>query len=89
MVQAHVFYAGTVQGVGFRYTVRQVAYDLGLNGWVRNLADGRVEMVVVGPQETVEGLLEKIESHFEGYIRDRKISYEATEGTLKDFRIVF
>ncbi len=42
-----VFYTGRVQGVGFRYTVRQLAAGYEVSGWVKNLTDGRVELLVV------------------------------------------
>ncbi len=45
MTARHVFYTGRVQGVGFRYTVRQLASGYDVSGWVRNLTDGRVEML--------------------------------------------
>ena len=44
---------GRVQGVGFRYTARERANDLGLSGWVRNISGGRVEVFVQGPEDTV------------------------------------
>ena len=89
MTQAHVFYSGTVQGIGFRYTVEGLANDLGLKGWVRNLKDGRVELMVEGPQEAILQLFEKINRRFNGYIKDRNISYAAGEGSFEEFRIVF
>jgi acylphosphatase len=56
--RAHVFVSGRVQGVSFRYyTVRQ-ASDKGVRGWVRNLADGRVEAMFEGPQEKVEAMVQ-------------------------------
>jgi len=48
---------GRVQGVGFRYATVDEASRLGLTGWVRNTRDGRVEIVVQGPQATVQRLL--------------------------------
>ncbi len=47
----HVFVSGTVHGVYFRKSTQAKANELGLHGWVRNLTDGRVETVVVGPEK--------------------------------------
>jgi len=56
--RAHVFVSGTVQGVHFRATTREEANDRGVDGWVRNLEDGRVEAVFEGPESDVEELVE-------------------------------
>ncbi|MEU9835176.1 acylphosphatase [Streptosporangium sp. NPDC048047] len=48
---------GDVQGVGFRWWTRSRALELGLAGWARNTADGRVEVVAEGPRESCEELL--------------------------------
>lgn len=56
-VRVHGWVHGRVQGVGFRFFVVRHARDLGLAGWVRNLADGRVEFVAEGPQPAVEALV--------------------------------
>lgn len=53
---ARWFVSGRVQGVGFRYFVRRAAEPLGLVGWVRNLPDGRVEVVGSGSREAVAEL---------------------------------
>lgn len=45
--------SGLVQGVGFRYSARDRANDLGLSGWVRNISGGRVEVFVQGPEAIV------------------------------------
>ena len=54
----HVFIAGRVQGVGFRFATHREAETLGLNGWVRNLPDGRVEAEFEGPREALGRMLE-------------------------------
>jgi acylphosphatase len=51
---------GRVQGVGFRWFVREAAKRSSLAGWVRNNADGSVELVVRGPSSTVEDFLETV-----------------------------
>lgn len=53
VTRSRVFVEGSVQGVWFRESTRQVAQELGLAGWVRNLADGRVEAVFEGDAERV------------------------------------
>jgi acylphosphatase len=57
-VRAHVSVSGTVQGVYFRATTRDTAREHGVDGWVRNLDDGRVEAVFEGPEDAVEAMVE-------------------------------
>ena len=56
--RAHLLIGGRVQGVGFRYSTSIEADSLGLNGWVRNLPDGRVEVVAEGTEAAVDRLVE-------------------------------
>jgi acylphosphatase len=56
--RAHVFVSGIVQGVFFREKTKQQAESLGVNGWVRNLPDGRVEAVFEGEEQAVKALVE-------------------------------
>lgn len=53
----HAYIRGYVQGVGFRHHTMRSAGDLGLTGWVRNLRDGRVEVVAEGERSRLEELL--------------------------------
>ncbi len=57
-VQAHVFVGGRVQGVFFRAQTMERAVRLGVNGWVRNLSDGKVEAVFEGEEEPVKAMVE-------------------------------
>ena len=55
-----VTYSGRVQGVGFRATAAAIASDHAVRGWVRNLPDDRVELLVDGPPEAVEAFLNAV-----------------------------
>jgi acylphosphatase len=57
IIRAHVVVSGIVQGVGYRYATVQKTRHMGLNGWVRNLADGRVEAVFEGEPSAVEAMI--------------------------------
>lgn len=57
MKQAHVYISGFVQGVGFRAYVRSKARKIGVNGWVRNLTDGRVEGLFQAEPDKIKKLL--------------------------------
>ncbi|MDP2754609.1 MAG: acylphosphatase [Nitrospirota bacterium] len=52
--RAYLFIEGRVQGVFYRAFIRELAYNLGLNGWVKNLRDGRVETVFEGEKELID-----------------------------------
>lgn len=52
----HAYVEGLVQGVGFRYYVRDAAARLGAAGWVRNLRDGRVEIIAEGDRAVLDAL---------------------------------
>jgi len=70
MIARQVFYDGRVQGVGFRYTVRNIAKGYDVTGWIRNLPDGRVELHACGEPEEVSAFLTAIEeSELNGHIR--------------------
>ncbi len=80
-----VFYSGTVQGVGFRAGVRQVRNQgfATLQGYVKNLTDGRVELVVEGDDEIVEAFLRQVRLKYQFYIHDEVV----TPIAFQDFRI--
>lgn len=85
-IHAHV--SGKVQGVFFRANTRKFAKDLGLNGWVRNLKDGRVEVVAEGEENKLKKLTEFLhEGPPTAKIKDIKIRKETYKDKFKDFRI--
>src|SRR5437868_2572582 len=59
-----VHYTGDVQGVGFRATTEEVARAYPVTGWVRNLADGRVELLVEGPSDGVQDFLQAVRTRW-------------------------
>ena len=86
--QAHVFYTGRVQGVGFRYTAEETARRHGIMGWVRNRRDGRVELVAQGEKGAVLAFLEHMRTGpLEHYIQDVAVSWSDPDETFPDFDI--
>jgi acylphosphatase len=85
--RAHVFVSGRVQGVFYRATTRDQARDAGVEGWVRNLDDGRVEAVFEGPESAVESMVEWCHTgSSRARVDDVEVTYEAPEG-LDGFEI--
>jgi acylphosphatase len=62
-------FSGRVQGVGFRYTVRNLAMQYNVQGYVKNLPDGRVELVMEGPDQEMADLLGEVQRKMNNYIR--------------------
>lgn len=82
-IRAHVFIAGRVQGVGYRYFTRDEAVRLGVNGWVRNVPDGRVEAVFEGSRNTVETLIRWChKGSTAARVKDVVVEYEEPQGLL-------
>jgi acylphosphatase len=88
--RVHVFVSGRVQGVAYRYFVERRAAEIPVTGWVRNLRDGRVEIMAEGEKADLESFL--------GFLRqgprmanidDLDIFWEDYRGEYEDFRIEF
>ena len=80
-----VYYRGRVQGVGFRYSVCRLSGRFEVKGFVRNLADGRVQVVAEGQADELDRFLGAIESEMTGYIRGRELDRQEASGEFAEF----
>jgi len=80
---------GHVQGVGFRYTAQRIANSFDVTGYVRNRADGTVELVAEGEEKELNELLDIIKERMERYIRDVNIAWAVPEGKWAEFKVTF
>ena len=88
MRQAHVFISGSVQGVGYRYFVKQNARKLGLTGWVRNTEDGGVEAVLQGDKKLIEQLIALCKNGpFMAEVQHVGLEWDAVKEEFADFTI--
>jgi len=87
--QVHVYYSGRVQGVGFRFAAQDLAGELGVLGWVKNLRDGRVELVAEAQEDLLKDFLERIDKYFLGYMQDKDIQWHQATGEFKEFGLKF
>ncbi len=84
-----VFYSGRVQGVGFRYNARSVAVGFEVTGTVRNLTDGRVELVAEGDKTELEAFRTAIrDSGLAGFIRDENVLWSDANNNIRGFEII-
>ena len=85
---AHVFISGFVQGVGFRRFVKHHAIKLGLTGWVKNLADNRVEVLLQGSKEQIEKIIAVCKKGaFLSEVKDVAVEWEDTSESFNSFEI--
>lgn len=88
LIAKRIFYEGRVQGVGFRFGVRQIAEGFSVAGYSANLPDGRVEVFLQGEREEVEGMEKEIaHSHLEGFIRKQEGREVKVDEGIKGFQI--
>jgi acylphosphatase len=87
MQHREVLFFGHVQGVGFRYTARQIASRFAVTGYVVNLRDGSVRVVVEGADDQIDGFLGALNNEMERYIRSTEVHTAAATGDFIDFSI--
>ena len=86
--RAHVYISGNVQGVFFRDSTRQKAEELGLNGWVENTPDGRVEALFEGPADAVQEMLDWCKKGpAQADVEDVETEREEPEEDLRGFEV--
>jgi len=85
----HIFYSGRVQGVGFRYTVKSLSAGFEVNGTVRNLIDGRVELVVEGDRAELTAFQRAVQDSEVGpFVKHEQVTWEPASGGFRGFEIV-
>lgn len=88
MTGKHILVSGRVQGVGFRYFTVEQANKLGLKGWTRNLADGRVEILAFGQPSIMQTFLDVIKvGPPYSVVSGLDVEDVEHDETLKDFSI--
>lgn len=86
--RVHAFYSGRVQGVGFRMTAEDTADSLGVVGWVKNIREGRVEIVAEAEEATLERFLEVIRTGpMKNFIHRIEVSWSDASETFDEFEI--
>jgi acylphosphatase len=86
----HAFFSGRVQGVAFRFFAQHVANMLGVTGWVRNLYDGRVEVVAEGDKEALEQFLAELKKGPRlARVEKAEVIWEDYQAEFVDFSIRF
>jgi acylphosphatase len=82
-----VHYSGTVQGVGFRYRARGIAQQFDVVGFVRNLEDGRVQIVAEGEKDELLEFLRDVDHQLARFIRDKNVVWLKSQGQFGSFEI--
>ncbi len=87
-MRAKIIVSGLVQGVGFRYFVYRKAVELELVGYVKNLFNGDVEIVVEGSRDKINVLIDHAKvGPRSAFVKDIKVTWEPETGEFNDFRI--
>ncbi len=90
LVRVRIFAGGRVQGVAYRFYAEKYAARLDITGWVRNLKDGRVEVLAEGSAEQIEAFLERLkEGPSLARVDSFEVRRESSTGEFPDFRVAF
>ena len=87
MKQLHVYFSGPVQGVGFRQTASRLAQGFQIAGWVKNLEDGRVELLVEGEEAEVLRFFKLICERMKQYIQNTETNWGTASNQFSQFDI--
>jgi len=82
-----VYFTGRVQGVGFRYTAQNIAQQYNVKGYVKNLPDGRVELVLEGPDEEMDHIVDSIRQRLDSFIWKVDHNQLPATGEFRHFQI--
>ena len=82
-----ILYHGRVQGVGFRYTTRQIAQGFAVAGYVQNLTDGQVKLVVEGDAAEIDRFLARVAARFQEQVAGSNVRPATATGEFNDFEI--
>jgi acylphosphatase len=86
-VRKTIHFTGRVQGVGFRYTARNIAQQYKVRGFVRNLPDGRVELVMEGSERETSAVIEELKRKMAGFVRNVNVQTAPAIDEFEDFEI--
>jgi len=87
LIRREVTFSGRVQGVGFRYTARQIAVSFPVTGFVQNLADGRVLLVAEGTPEVLDRFLGEVREEMARNIRGSEQTDLPASGEFSQFEV--
>ncbi|MCP4708322.1 MAG: acylphosphatase [Planctomycetes bacterium] len=89
MIRRRIYYRGNVQGVGFRFTAERIAQNFAVDGYVSNMSDGSVEMVVEGEGMEVDAFMDDLAEQMQGKIRGVDVQEEVYQREFDGFEIRF
>ena len=87
MIRRTAYFSGNVQGVGFRYTAQRIAGGFAVAGYVRNLSDGRVELVAEGDASELDSFIAAVRGEMRSYIAHQTEADGVAEGSFNGFEV--